>query len=73
MAHKRADSSIDSIIYGVYSAYESDYMGAFHVMAGVTSTDTSESTAAPTSKAGYTQLALQAGTYLVFSGTGSMH
>ena len=50
----------DSPVYGVYSNYESDYMGAFDVTAGVATTQ-------PKS-----QLALQAGQYLVFSATGPM-
>ncbi len=50
----------DSPIYGVYSGYESDYMGAFDVTAGV-------ATNQPLG-----QLALQAGDYLVFSATGQM-
>ncbi len=50
----------DSPIYGVYSGYESDYMGAFDVTAGV-------ATNQPLG-----QLALQAGDYLVFSATGPM-
>ena len=50
----------DSPVYGVYSNYESDYMGAFDVTAGVA-----------TSKA-HGQLELQAGEYLVFSATGPM-
>ncbi len=49
-----------SPIYGVYSGYESDYMGAFDVTAGVA-----------TSQSG-SKLALQAGQYLVFSATGPM-
>lgn len=48
----------DSPVYGVYSGYESDYMGAFDVTAGVASTQG--------------QLTLQAGDYLVFSATGPM-
>jgi predicted transcriptional regulator YdeE len=50
----------DSPIYGVYSGYESDYMGAFDVTAGVATTKPQG------------QLALQAGEYLVFSATGPM-
>ena len=50
----------DSPVYGVYSGYESDYMGAFDVTAGVA-----------TSKA-QGQLELQAGDYLVFSAAGPM-
>ncbi len=53
---KRADSPN----YGVYSGYESDYMGAFDVTAGVATTQSAGG------------LALQAGDYLVFSGTGPM-
>ena len=49
-----------SPIYGVYSNYESDYMGAFDVTAGVATTQPEG------------PLALQAGTYLVFSATGPM-
>ena len=49
-----------SPIYGVYSNYESDYMGAFDVTAGVAVTK-------PES-----QLELQAGEYLVFSAVGPM-
>ena len=49
-----------SPVYGVYSNYESDYMGAFDVTAGVA--------ASPTQS----QLMLQAGEYLVFSATGPM-
>ena len=50
----------DSAVYGVYSGYESDYMGAFDVTAGVASSPTNS------------QLMLQAGEYLVFSETGPM-
>ena len=50
----------ESPVYGVYSGYESDYMGAFDVTAGVAVTK-------PES-----QLELQAGEYLVFSATGPM-
>ena len=50
----------ESPVYGVYSNYESDYMGAFDVTAGV-ATSNAES-----------QLTLQAGEYLVFSATGPM-
>ena len=50
----------ESPVYGVYSGYESDYMGAFDVTAGVA-----------ISKA-QGQLELQAGEYLVFSATGPM-
>jgi predicted transcriptional regulator YdeE len=50
----------DSPIYGVYSGYESDYMGAFDVTAGVAVTKSDN------------PLALQAGEYLVFSATGPM-
>ncbi|MGB4116894.1 MAG: GyrI-like domain-containing protein [Polaromonas sp.] len=50
----------DSPIYGVYSGYESDYMGAFDVTAGVAVTKPDK------------PLALQAGEYLVFSATGPM-
>ena len=50
----------DSPVYGVYSGYESDYMGAFDVTAGVA-----------TSKA-QGLLELQTGEYLVFSATGPM-
>ena len=49
-----------SPIYGVYSSYESDYMGAFDVTAGVATTPTES------------LLALQAGEYLVFKGAGPM-
>jgi predicted transcriptional regulator YdeE len=51
---------VDSPVYGVYSGYESDYMGAFDVTAGV-------ATSQPQA-----QLTLQAGQYLIFSGTGPM-
>ena len=50
----------ESPVYGVYSGYESDYMGAFDVTAGV----------AVTQSVG--ELALQTGEYLVFSATGPM-
>ena len=50
----------DSAVYGVYSGYESDYMGAFDVTAGVASSPN------------HSQLMLQAGEYLVFSATGPM-
>jgi predicted transcriptional regulator YdeE len=50
----------DSPVYGVYSGYESDYMGAFDVTAGVATSKHEGS------------LALQAGDYLVFSATGPM-
>lgn len=50
----------ESPIYGVYSNYESDYMGAFDVTAGV-------ATSKPQGP-----LTLQAGEYLVFSATGPM-
>lgn len=50
----------DSPVYGVYSGYESDYMGAFDVTAGVATTKPQG------------QLTLQTGDYLVFSGTGPM-
>ena len=50
----------NSPVYGVYSGYESDYMGAFDVTAGVASSPT------------HSQLMLQAGEYLVFSATGPM-
>ena len=50
----------DSPVYGVYSGYESDHMGAFDVTAGVAVTKL------------YSQLTLQAGDYLVFSATGPM-
>ena len=50
----------DSPIYGVYSGYESDYMGAFDVTAGV----------AVTKPEG--QLELQEGEYLVFTAIGPM-
>ena len=50
----------DSAVYGVYSGYESDYMGAFDVTAGVACSPTNS------------QLMLQAGEYLVFSETGPM-
>ena len=49
-----------SPVYGVYSNYESDYMGAFDVTAGV----------ATSTPAG--SLTLQEGEYLVFSATGPM-
>ena len=51
---------LESPIYGVYSGYESDYMGAFDVTAGVATTKLQG------------QLTLQAGDYLVFSATGPM-
>ena len=50
----------ESPIYGVYSGYESDYMGAFDVTAGVAATKAES------------LLALQAGEYLVFTATGPM-
>ena len=50
----------ESPVYGVYSNYESDYLGAFDVTAGVATTQPEG------------QLALQAGTYLVFKGAGPM-
>ena len=50
----------DSPVYGVYSGYESDYMGAFDVTAGVAVTKPDN------------PLTLQAGEYLVFSATGPM-
>ena len=56
----RLTDSPASPVYGVYSGYESDYMGAFDVTAGVA--------ASPTNS----QLMLQAGEYLVFSATGPM-
>lgn len=49
-----------SPVYGVYSGYDSDYMGAFDVTAGVATAQTEGS------------LALQAGEYLVFKGVGPM-
>ena len=49
-----------SPVYGVYSNYASDYMGAFDVTAGVASTQSEGS------------MALQAGDYLVFCGAGPM-
>ena len=49
-----------SPVYGVYSNYESDYMGAFDVTAGVATNQPEGS------------LALQAGEYLVFKGAGPM-
>jgi predicted transcriptional regulator YdeE len=48
----------DPPVYVVYSGYESDYMGAFDVTAGVATTQPEG------------ELALQAGEYLVFSATG---
>lgn len=50
----------DSPVYGVYSGYESDHMGAFDVTAGV-------ATSKPEGP-----LVLQAGDYLVFTATGPM-
>ena len=54
------DKLATSPVYGVYSGYESDYMGAFDVTAGVATTQTES------------PLALQAGEYLVFSAAGPM-
>ena len=56
LPNKRAESPI----YGVYSGYESDYMGAFDVTAAVATTQPQG------------ELVLQAGEYLVFSATGPM-
>ena len=50
----------ESPVYGVYSGYESDYMGAFDVTAGVAISRAQG------------QVELQAGEYLVFSATGPM-
>ena len=58
--NKLPDKLATSPVYGVYSGYESDYMGAFDVTAGVATTR-------PES-----QLALQPGEYLVFKGAGPM-
>lgn len=55
----------DSPVYGVYSGYASDYMGAFDVTAGVAVSELS-------SDGKWHGLELQAGEYLVFSATGSM-
>ena len=54
------DKLATSPVYGVYSGYESDYMGAFDVTAGVATTQTES------------PLALQAGECLVFSAAGPM-
>ena len=50
----------NSPVYGVYSGYESDYMGAFDVTAGVATSQLQG------------QLTLQAGQYQVFSASGPM-
>jgi predicted transcriptional regulator YdeE len=55
----------DSPVYGVYSGYESDYLGAFDVTAGA-------AVSGPSDDPELTNLALQAGEYLVFSAAGPM-
>lgn len=55
----------DSPVYGVYSGFESDYMGAFNVTTGVAVSKLSGDEK-------WHSLELQAGEYLVFSGTGPM-
>lgn len=54
----------DSGMYGVYSAYESDYTGAFDVTAGVA---VSAHPSAP-----WRHVEIQAGEYLVFAARGAM-
>jgi predicted transcriptional regulator YdeE len=55
----------NSPVYGVYSGYESDYMGAFDVTAGV-------AVSKPSGDGKWPSLELQAGDYLIFSATGPM-
>jgi predicted transcriptional regulator YdeE len=55
----------ESPVYGVYSGYESDYMGAFDVTAAV-------AVSKPSGDEKLHDLELQAGEYLVFSATGPM-
>ncbi|HSV54540.1 MAG TPA: GyrI-like domain-containing protein [Burkholderiaceae bacterium] len=52
-------------LYGVYSAYESDYTGAFDVTAGV-------GVSAPSAGPEFSTVQVQAGEYLVFAGKGVM-
>jgi predicted transcriptional regulator YdeE len=62
---KIPDRSDDPCVYGVYSAYESDYMGAFDVTAGV-------AVSRPAADASWSSIEIQAGEYLVFTARGAM-
>ncbi|PUA43098.1 AraC family transcriptional regulator [Pseudomonas protegens] len=61
--NKIASRQPDSFVYGVYSNYESDALGAFDVMAGVAVSDAG---------ADYPSVQIQGGDYLVFSAQGAM-
>lgn len=58
-------SKENSALYGVYSGYESDYMGAFDALAGA-------AVSKPTSDPAWRSIEIQAGDYLVFSAKGAM-
>lgn len=53
-----------SPVYGVYTNYESDYRGAFDVIAGVKTTELI--------KKEYASIEIQGGNYLVFEGKGQI-
>lgn len=61
--NKIASRQPDSFVYGVYSNYESDALGAFDVMAGVAVSDAG---------ADYPSVQIQGGDYLVFSAQDAM-
>ncbi len=63
LAERISTRQPDSLVYGVYSGYESDASGYFDVTAAV-----AVSAPAP----GYETLQVQAGPYLVFEGRGAM-
>ncbi|RBH55902.1 MULTISPECIES: GyrI-like domain-containing protein [Pseudomonas] len=63
LAERISTRQPDSLVYGVYSGYESDASGYFDVTAAV-----AVSAPAP----GYETLQVQAGPYLVFEGRGVM-
>ena len=65
LLEKIPNRSDEATVYGVYSGYESDFMGAFDVTAGVVVSKT-------TSDAQWHSVELQTGDYLVFTAKGAM-
>lgn len=56
---------VDAYVYGVYSGYETDYLGPFDVLAGVAAP-------APNGPGDWQSVAIKPGDYLVFTGHGAM-
>lgn len=62
----------DGLIYGVYSAYESEQHGAFDVTAGVPCRPAGDGSGAGNTSDAVRVVPIQAGNYLVFRGQGPM-